>query len=259
MMNASLIDSMVNDGLWDVFNNYHMGITAENIAEQWKIDRQEMDAFAYESQLKAKKAQEDGRFDQEIISIPVFRKKERISFNKDESLRLSDVEALSKLKPAFKQGGKVTAGNSSGISDGAATIILASREAVEKYHLEPIAKLIGWGFAGVQPDIMGIAPVEAVRRAVNKANTRLEEIDLFELNEAFAVQSLAVIKELSLEKSIVNVNGGAIALGHPIGASGVRIIVTLIHEMLKRKNAKKGLASLCIGGGMGLASIFEKI
>ena len=260
MNNNKIIDTMVNDGLTDAFNNYHMGITAENVCDQWDITREELDEFAYNSQKKAAAARDSGRFNDEIVPVPVKVKKEIVEFKTDEFIK-GDVslEKMAKLKPAFKpDGGRVTAANASGINDGAAAIVLASKEAVEKYGLKPMFKLIGWGQGGVDPKIMGVGPVPASKNAMAKAGVTIEDIDLVEANEAFAAQSVAVARELKFDMSKVNVNGGAIAIGHPVGASGARIIVTLLHEMLKRDDAKKGLATLCIGGGMGVATIFEK-
>ena len=260
MNNNKIIDTMVNDGLTDAFNNYHMGITAENVCDQWGITREELDEFAYNSQKKAAAARDSGRFNDEIVPVPVKVKKEIVEFKTDEFIK-GDVslEKMAKLKPAFKpDGGRVTAANASGINDGAAAIVLASKEAVEKYGLKPMFKLIGWGQGGVDPKIMGVGPVPASKNAMAKAGVTIEDIDLVEANEAFAAQSVAVARELKFDMSKVHVNGGAIAIGHPVGASGARIIVTLLHEMLKRDDAKKGLATLCIGGGMGVATIFEK-
>ena len=260
MNNNKIIDTMVNDGLTDAFNNYHMGITAENVCDQWGITREELDEFAYNSQKKAAAARDSGRFNDEIVPVPVKVKKEIVEFKTDEFIK-GDVslEKMAKLKPAFKpDGGRVTAANASGINDGAAAIVLASKEAVEKYGLKPMFKLIGWGQGGVDPKIMGVGPVPASKNAMAKAGVTIEDIDLVEANEAFAAQSVAVARELKFDMSKVNVNGGAIAIGHPVGASGARIIVTLLHEMLKRDDAKKGLATLCIGGGMGVATIFAK-
>ena len=260
MNNNKIIDTMVNDGLTDAFNNYHMGITAENVCDQWGITREELAEFAYNSQKKAAAARDSGRFNDEIVPVPVKVKKEIVEFKTDEFIK-GDVslEKMAKLKPAFKpDGGRVTAANASGINDGAAAIVLASKEAVEKYGLKPMFKLIGWGQGGVDPKIMGVGPVPASKNAMAKAGVTIEDIDLVEANEAFAAQSVAVARELKFDMSKVNVNGGAIAIGHPVGASGARIIVTLLHEMLKRDDAKKGLATLCIGGGMGVATIFEK-
>lgn len=260
MFDTKLVDSMVHDALWDAFNDYHMGMTAENICDQWGISRDELDAFAASSQQKTERAQAEGRFQDEIVPVEVKVKREVVEFKQDEFPRAGTTfDKLAKLKPAFKKdGGRVTAGNASGINDGAAAIVLASKEAVEKYGLKPIARLAGWGQGGVAPEIMGIGPVPASRQALKKAGLTMEEIDLIEANEAFAAQSAAVARELNFDMDKVNVNGGAISIGHPVGASGARIIVTLLHEMLKREDARRGLATLCIGGGMGVATIFEK-
>ena len=259
MNNTKMVDTMVNDGLWEAFNNYHMGITAENVCDQWGITREELDAFALSSQLKTEAAQAAGKFDDEIVPVPVKVKKQVVDFVKDEFPRAgTTAEALAKLKPAFKADGRVTAGNSSGINDGAAAILLASGEAVEKYGLKPIAKLVSWGQGGVDPTIMGVGPVAATRNAMDKCGLTVADMDLIEANEAFAAQSIAVARDLGFDMEKVNVNGGAISLGHPVGCSGARIIVTLIHEMLKREDAKRGLATLCIGGGMGVATVWEK-
>jgi len=260
MGDIKMIDSMVNDGLTDSFNHYHMGITAENICDQWGITREELDAFALSSQQKAAAAIKSGKFADEIVPVPVKVKKEVVDFKVDEFPRETSPEALAKLKPAFKpDGGRVTAGNASGINDGAATVILASEEAVAKYGLKPLAKLVAWGQGGCDPKIMGVGPVYATQNAFSKSGLTIDDIDLIEANEAFAAQSIAVARELKFDMSKVNVNGGAIALGHPVGASGARITVTLIHEMLRRPDVKKGLATLCIGGGMGVATIWEKV
>ena len=259
MNNTKMIDTMVNDGLWEVFNNYHMGITAENVCDQWGITREELDAFALSSQQKTEAAQNAGKFDDEIVPVPVKVKKQIVDFAKDEFPRAgTTAEALAKLKPAFKADGRVTAGNSSGINDGAAAILLASGEAVEKFGLKPIAKLVSWGQGGVDPTIMGVGPVAATKNAMEKCGLTVADMDLIEANEAFAAQSIAVARDLGFDMAKVNVNGGAISLGHPVGCSGARIIVTLIHEMLKRDDAKRGLATLCIGGGMGVATVWEK-
>ena len=285
MGDKKLVDTMIKDGLWDAFNNYHMGTTAENICDVWGITREELDAFGAASQQKTEAAQAAGRFDDEIVPVPVKVKKEIVEFKKDEFPRAgSTAEGLAKLRGAFPVGPegvedeivhtfeptgiheadtkkhvqRVTAANASGINDGAAAIILASGEAVEKYGLKPMAKLVSWGQGGVDPKIMGVGPVPASRQAMSKAGLKIEDIDLVEANEAFAAQSVAVARELGFDMSKVNVNGGAISIGHPVGASGARIIVTLLHEMQKRPEAKRGLATLCIGGGMGVATIFEK-
>ena len=285
MGDKKIVDTMIKDGLWDAYNNYHMGTTAENVCDVWGITRQELDAFAASSQQKACAARDSGRFDDEIVPVPVKVKKETVEFKRDEYPKENvTVESISKLRGAFPVGPegvedeivhtfeptkvheadarkheqRVTAANASGLNDGAAAIILASGEAVEKYGLKPIAKLVSWGQGGVDPKIMGVGPVPASRQAMAKADLKIEDMDLIEANEAFAAQSIAVARELHFDMSKVNVNGGAIALGHPVGASGARIIVTLLHEMLKRDEAKKGLATLCIGGGQGVATIFEK-
>ena len=258
MWDATLVDTMVFDGLTDIFNNYHMGITAENICDQWGITREDLDGFALSSQEKAAAAIASGRFNDEIVPVPVKVKRETVEFKTDEFPRATSMEALAKLKPAFKpDGGRVTAGNSSGINDGAAAIILASGDAVKKFGLKPLAKLLSWGQGGVDPKIMGVGPVPASKMALERAGMTINDMDLIEANEAFAAQSIAVARELGFDMSKINVNGGALSLGHPVGASGARIIVTLIHEMLKRE-AKVGLSTLCIGGGMGVATIWEK-
>ena len=284
MGDKKLVDTMIKDGLWDAYNNYHMGTTAENINDIWGITREEQDAFAAASQQKTEAAQKAGRFDDEIVPVMVKVKKEMVPFAKDEYPKAGVTkEGIAKLRGAFpvspespnpqvvntfeptgiqeaadKGQPRVTAANASGINDGAAAIVLASGEAVEKYGLKPMAKLIGWGQGGVDPKIMGVGPVPASRQALKKAGLTIDDIDLVEANEAFAAQSIAVARELHFDLSKVNVNGGAIALGHPVGASGARIIVTLLHEMQKRPEAKRGLATLCIGGGMGVATIYEK-
>ena len=284
MGDKKVVDTMIKDGLWDAYNNSHMGTTAENICDVWGITREELDAFGAASQQKTEAAQKAGRFDDEIVPVMVKKKKEMVEFKVDEFPRAgTTVESLGKLKGAFPVGPespnpqvvhtfeptgiqetddkgqqRVTAANASGINDGAAALVLASGEAVEKYGLKPMAKLIGWGQGGVDPKIMGVGPVPASRQAMTKAGVTIDDIDLVEANEAFAAQSIAVARELGFDMSKVNVNGGAISLGHPVGASGARIIVTLLHEMQKRPEAKKGLATLCIGGGMGVATVFEK-
>ena len=284
MGDKKLVDTMIKDGLWDAYNNYHMGTTAENINDIWGITREEQDAFAAASQQKTEAAQKAGRFDDEIVPVMVKVKKEMVPFAKDEYPKAGVTkEGIAKLRGAFpvspespnpqvvntfeptgiqeaadKGQPRVTAANASGINDGAAAIVLASGEAVEKYGLKPMAKLISWGQGGVDPKIMGVGPVPASRQALKKAGLTIDDIDLVEANEAFAAQSIAVARELHFDMSKVNVNGGAIALGHPVGASGARIIVTLLHEMQKRPEAKRGLATLCIGGGMGVATIYEK-
>ena len=285
MFDTKMVDTMVKDGLWDAFNNYHMGTTAENICDIWGITRQELDEFACESQRKCAEAEASGRFEDEIVAVPVKKKKEMIEVKTDEFPRPgTTMEGLAKLRGAFpvsedntpekitdtfeahgrlapredygKQ--RVTAGNASGVNDGAACIILASKEAVEKYDLKPMARLVSYGQGGVDPKVMGTGPVPASRQALERAGLTVDDMDLIEANEAFAAQSIAVARELGFDMSKVNVNGGALAIGHPVGASGARIIVTLLHEMQKRPEAKRGLATLCIGGGMGVASVWEK-
>ena len=284
MGNNKMVDTMVNDGLWDAYNNYHMGTTAENINDIWGITRKEQDEFAAASQQKTEAAQAAGKFDDEIVPVMIKVKKDMVEFKKDEFPKAGvTAEGIAKLRGAFPVGPespnpevvhtveptgcqdaehkgqqRVPAANASGINDGAAAIVLASGEAVEKYGLKPMVKLIGWGQGGVDPKIMGVGPVPASRADMAKAGVTIDDIDLVEANEAFAAQSIAVARELGFDMSKVNVNGGAISLGHPVGASGARIIVTLVHEMMKRPEAKKGLATLCIGGGMGTAVVVEK-
>ncbi len=284
MGDKKMVDTMIKDGLWDAYNNYHMGTTAENINDIWGITREEQDAFAAASQQKVEAAQAAGKFDDEIVPVMIKVKKEMVPFAKDEFPKAGVTkEGIAKLRGAFPVGPespnpevvhtfevtgaqdaadkgqqRVTAANASGINDGAAAIVLASGEAVAKYGLKPMAKLIGWGQGGVDPKIMGVGPVPASRAALKKAGLTIDDIDLVEANEAFAAQSIAVARELHFDMAKVNVNGGAISLGHPVGASGARIIVTLLHEMQKRADAKHGLATLCIGGGMGVATVFEK-
>ncbi len=285
MGDKKLVDTMIKDGLWDAYNNYHMGTTAENICDIWGITREELDAFAASSQQKTEAAQKAGKFEDEIVPVMIKKKKEMVEFKVDEFPKAGvTAEGIAKLRGAFPVGPegvedevvhtfeltgvheadakkhvqRVTAANASGINDGAAALVLCSGEAVEKYGLKPMAKLVSWGQGGVDPKIMGVGPVPASRQAMDKAGLKIEDIDLVEANEAFAAQSIAVARELNFDMSKVNVNGGAISIGHPVGASGARIIVTLLHEMAKRPDAKKGLATLCIGGGMGVATIFEK-
>ena len=253
---TQLVDTMIKDGLWDAFNGYHMGITAENVATKWKITKKEQDDFALSSQLKAEKAQKDGKFNNEIISVS-FKGKDKLKIDEYPRSGMT-LERLTKLKSAFKDNGTVTPGNSSGINDGAAAVVLMSEDESKKRNLNPLAKIVSWATCGVEPSLMGSGPIPASKKALKKAGWQISDLDLIESNEAFAAQSLAVIKDLGLPVDKVNVNGGAIALGHPIGASGARILVTLIHEMEKRK-AKKGLATLCIGGGMGIAMCIEKL
>ena len=258
MNNATMIDTMVNDGLWDAFNDYHMGITAENVAEKYGITREQLDEFAANSQQKAVAAQASGAFDEEIVPVEVKSKKGTVVFNKDEGPREgTTAESLSKLKPAFKKDGIVTAGHSSGINDGAAAVVVMSEEKAKELGVKPMAVWIGGALGGVDPAIMGVGPVEASTRLFKKTGLGVQDLDLIESNEAFAAQSVAVAGDLKFDMSKVNVNGGAIALGHPIGASGCRILVTLLYAM-KHKNAKRGLATLCIGGGQGCATIVEQ-
>ena len=258
MNNATMIDTMVNDGLWDAFNDYHMGITAENVAEKYGITREQLDEFAANSQQKAVAAQASGAFDEEIVPVEVKSKKGTVVVNKDEGPREgTTAESLSKLKPAFKKDGIVTAGNSSGINDGAAAVVVMSEEKAKELGVKPMAVWIGGALGGVDPAIMGVGPVEASTRLFKKTGLGVQDLDLIESNEAFAAQSVAVAGDLKFDMSKVNVNGGAIALGHPIGASGCRILVTLLYAM-KHKNAKRGLATLCIGGGQGCATIVEQ-
>lgn len=259
MNNGKVVDTMVNDALWDAFNNYHMGITAENICEQWGLTREELDAFAAASQQKAVKAIEDGKFADEIVPVEIKKKKEVVSFAVDEGPRPgTTADGLARLRPAFKpDGGIVTAGNSSSINDGAAAIVVMSEEKAKELGVTPMATWVAGALAGVDPKIMGIGPVAATRKVLAKAGMELADFDLIEANEAFAAQSVAVGRDLGFDLEKLNVNGGAIALGHPVGASGCRILVTLLHEMCKR-DAKTGLATLCIGGGMGCATIVKR-
>ncbi len=255
---AELIDTMIKDGLWDAFHGYHMGVTAENVAEKFQVTRDEQDKFSLKSQEKALKAQKENKFEEEIINFKIKSRKAETDFYKDEHPREGiNLDALSRLKPVFKKDGTVTAGNASGINDGAAAVTLMSSLEAEKRGLEKLVTVKSWASCGVDPALMGTGPIPSVKKAIDLAGWRIDEVDLFEINEAFAAQSIAVIKTLSIPDEKVNVNGGAIALGHPIGASGTRILVTLIHEMIKR-NAKKGLATLCIGGGMGIAMCVER-
>ena len=255
---AELIDTMIKDGLWDAFNGYHMGITAENVAEKFQVTRDEQDKFALNSQEKALKAQKDGKFKDEIINFKIKSKKAELNFEKDEHPREGiNLDALSRLKPVFKKDGTVTAGNASGINDGAAAVTLMTSDEAEKRNIEKLVSIKSWASCGVDPALMGTGPIPSAKKALDLAGWTIKDVDLFEINEAFAAQSLAVIKTLSIPSEKVNVNGGAIALGHPIGASGTRILVTLIHEMIKR-DVKKGLATLCIGGGMGIAMCVER-
>lgn len=259
MGDGRLIDTMIEDGLTDAFNKYHMGITAENIAEKWNISRDEQDKFAVNSQNKAEDAQRLGKFDEEIVNVEIpQRKGEQIIFSRDEYIKSGvNLEKLSSLKAAFKKDGTVTAGNASGINDGAAMIVVMSKEKADALGIKALATIKGYGSAGVDPSIMGYGPVAATKNALKKANWTVEDLELIEANEAFAAQAISVVRDLGLDINKVNVNGGAIALGHPIGCSGARIVVTLLHEM-KKRDSKKGLATLCIGGGMGTAILVER-
>ena len=258
LLENKLLDTMINDGLLDSFNQYHMGVTAENVAEKYQITRNDQDNFSLNSQEKTQKAINENKFQNELIKLQINSENKKIIFEKDEHPRSNlSLEDLRKLKTIFKENGTVTPGNSSGINDGAAATVLMTREQAELKSIEPLAKIVSWASCGVEPSLMGLGPIPAVKEALKKANWSLKDIDLFEINEAFAAQSIAVIKELKIPKEIVNVNGGAIALGHPIGASGARILVTLIHEMIKQ-NKSKGCATLCIGGGMGIAICVER-
>ncbi len=255
---TQLIDSMINDGLWDAFNGYHMGITAENVAEQWQISREQQDEFAAQSQARVEAAQNSGTFKEEIVPVTVKTRKEEIIVDTDEHPRHgTTIESLAKLRPAFDKEGSVTAGNASGINDGAAALILMSADEADKRGIEPMAKIKSWATEGIDPSIMGAGPIPASKKALEKAGWSSDDLDLIEANEAFAAQACAVSKEFGWGADKVNVNGGAIALGHPIGASGARVLVTLLHEM-RRRNVEKGLATLCIGGGMGIAMCVER-
>jgi acetyl-CoA C-acetyltransferase len=258
MGNAELIDTMIKDGLWDAFNGYHMGTTAENVAEQFQLTRDDQDAFAAASQNKAEAAMNAGRFKDEIVPVTIKTRKGETVVDTDEYPKAGvTAEGLGGLRPAFSKDGTVTAGNASGINDGAAVVVLMSAEEAEKRGVEPLARIVSWATAGVDPSIMGTGPIPASRQALDKAGWSVDDLDLIEANEAFAAQACAVNKDLGWDTDKVNVNGGAIALGHPIGASGARVLVTLLHEMQKR-DAKKGLATLCIGGGMGIAMCVER-
>ena len=258
MNDGKLVDTMVHDALWDAFNDYHMGITAENICEKWGLTREELDKFAATSQQKAVAAQESGAFDKEIVPVEVKKKKETIVFAKDEGPRPgTTAESIAKLRPAFKKDGIVTAANSSGINDGAAAIVVMSEEKAKELGVKPMATWVAGALAGVAPEIMGIGPVAATKKVMARTGMKIEDFDVIEANEAFAAQSVAVQKELGFTDEQLYPNGGAIALGHPVGASGCRILVTLLHEM-EAKDAKKGLATLCIGGGMGCATVVER-
>lgn len=258
MGDLGFVDSMIKDGLWDAFNGYHMGNTAENVAQKWQISRQQQDEFALASQHKAEAAQKAGKFDEEIVPVTVKSRRSEKIVDKDEYIRVgATMDNMTKLRPAFDREGSVTAGNASGINDGAAAVLLMRHEEAEKRGIEPLARIVSYATAGVDPSIMGVGPVNASRKALEKAGWDKSDLDLIEANEAFAAQACAVNKDMGWDPEIVNVNGGAIAIGHPIGASGCRILNTLLFEM-KRRNAKKGLATLCIGGGMGVAMCVER-
>jgi len=258
MGDLGFVDTMIKDGLWDAFHGYHMGQTAENIANRWQITREDQDRFATASQNKAEAAQGAGKFTAEIAPVTVKGRKGDTVVDKDESPRAgSTYEAMAGLRPAFAKEGSVTAGNASGLNDGAAALVLMSADEAKKRGLEPLARIVSWANAGVDPEVMGTGPIPASKKALEKAGWKVSDLDLIESNEAFAAQSLCVVKELGLDPTKVNVNGGAIAIGHPIGASGARILTTLLHEM-KRSGARKGLATLCIGGGMGVAMCVER-
>ena len=258
MGNAPMVDTMVNDALWDSFNDYHMGITAENVCEQWKITRDELDEFAASSQRKALEAIESGKFKDEIVAIEIKQKKQSVIVDQDEGPRPgTNVESLARLKPAFKADGIVTAGNSSGINDGAAAVVLVSENKVKELGLTPMAEWIGGALGGIDPSIMGVGPVESTKKLFSKLGMTIDDVDLIEGNEAFAAQSIAVARELQFPEEKLNVNGGAIALGHLVGASGCRILVTLLYEM-KKRNVTTGLATLCIGGGMGCSTVVRR-
>lgn len=259
MNNGTLVDTMVNDALWDAFNGYHMGITAENVAEKYGITREELDEFAANSQQKCEKAQAEGKFNDEIVPVEVKQKKATVVFDKDEGPRPGTTkESIARLRPAFKPDGIVTAANASGINDGAAAVVVMSEEKAKELGVTPMATWVAGALGGVDPSIMGVGPVAATRKVMARTGMKVSDMDLIEANEAFAAQSIAVARDLEFDPEKLNVNGGAIALGHPVGASGCRILVTLLHEMQRRPDAKKGLATLCIGGGMGCATIVEK-
>jgi len=253
MGDADMVDTMIKDGLWDAFNGYHMGNTAENVAQRWQITREQQDELAARSQSRAEAAQKAGRFKDEIVGVTIKSRKGDVIVDTDEYPKHgTTIETLAKLRPAFDKNGTVTAGNASGINDGAAAVVLMTAEEAQRRGLKPLARIVSWATAGVDPAVMGSGPIPASRAALKRAGWKIEDLDLIEANEAFAAQACAVNKDLGLDPAKVNVNGGAIALGHPIGASGARVLVTLLHEM-NRRNAKKGLATLCIGGGMGIA------
>jgi len=258
MGDTEMIDSMIKDGIWDIFNGYHMGVTAENVAEKWQITRDQQDEFALNSQLKAEEAQKNGKFQKEIVSVPIQLKTGTVVIRDDEYPRHGcTLENLKKLRPAFKKDGTVTAGNASGINDGAAAVVIMKSEKAEKLGIKPLAKIASWATAGVDPAVMGSGPIPSSKKALEKAKWKASDLNLIEANEAFAAQACAVNKEMGWDSEIVNVNGGSIAIGHPIGASGTRILTTLLYEMEKR-DSKKGLATLCIGGGMGIAMCLER-
>ena len=258
MGDADLVDTMIKDGLWDAFNGYHMGNTAENVAQRWQITREQQDQVAMRSQSRAEAAQKAGRFKDEIVPVKIAGRKGDVVIENDEYPKHgTTMETLAKLRPAFDKNGTVTAGNASGINDGAATVVLMTAEEAQRRRVKPLARIVSWATAGVDPAIMGTGPIPASRKALERAGWKVGDLDLIEANEAFAAQACAVNKDLGFDPEKVNVNGGAIALGHPIGASGARVLVTLLHEMAKR-NAKKGLATLCIGGGMGIAMCVER-
>jgi acetyl-CoA C-acetyltransferase len=258
MGDVSFVDTMIKDGLWDAFHGYHMGTTAENVAQKFQITREEQDKFAVASQNKAEAAQKAGRFKEEISSVTLKSRKGDVVIDKDEYIRAgTTLDAVSKLKPAFSKDGTVTAGNASGLNDGAAAVVIMSAEEATRRGISPFARIASWATAGVDPTIMGTGPIPASRRALEKAGWKVTDLDLIEANEAFAAQAIAVNRDMGWNTDIVNVNGGAIAIGHPIGASGARILVTLLHEM-KKRDAKRGLATLCIGGGMGIALTIER-
>ena len=261
MNDDKLVDIMIHDGLWEIFNNYHMGVTAENVADQYKLTRADQDELGLMSQQRAEKAIKEGRFKDEIVPVLIpQRKGDPKVFDTDEHPRLGTTqEGLTKLKPAFKKDGTVTAGNASGINDGAVAILVMSADKAKELGLKPMVKVVSYASAGVDPKVMGLGPIPATKKALEKAGLTLADIDLIEANEAFAAQFCAVGKDLGFDMEKVNVNGGAIALGHPIGASGARILTTLLHEMKKRDNVKRGLATLCVGGGMGAAIVVEKV
>lgn len=258
MFDGKMVDSMVKDGLWESFNDYHMGMTAENIAEKWEVTREMQDEFACASQNKAEKAIKEGKFKDEIVPVVIKTRKGEVVFDTDEFPRFgANIEGLKKLKPAFKKDGTVTAGNASGVNDGAAALIVMSAEKAKELGIEPLAKIVSYGSKGLDPAYMGYGPVGATKVALERSGWKVEDLDLIEANEAFASQSLAVAKDLGFDMEKVNVNGGAIALGHPVGCSGARILVSLLYEM-KKRDSKKGLATLCIGGGMGTSLLVER-